>query len=1140
MDQKSNEAPATDRSEPVRIWEQTITIPTYPVGEPNLNPMFLAKRVYQGSSGTVYPLPVIDQVSDERVDRPYHAVFLENRYLKIMVLPEIGGRIQMALDKTNGYHFVYYNRVIKPALVGLAGPWISGGIEFNWPQHHRPSTFAPVSHALEAHPDGSRTVWVGEVERMTRTRGMAGITLRPDCARIEVEARLYNATPTAQTFLWWANPAAPVNDDYQSIFPPDVHTVMDHGKRGRSRFPIATGEYYKTDYSSGVDISWWKNIPVPTSYMVSGSDHDFMGGYDHGRGAGLLHIADRHVSPGKKQWTWGTAKFGRAWERNLTDDDGPYVELMTGVYTDNQPDFGWIAPYEERRFTQFFMPYKGVGCVKNATADAAVNMEVDGRSVEMRVYVTSPQAGAHVVLTHTAGVVYDQSVDMSPDAAWKHTCELPDTVHDPQRLCVVVRDADDRELVRYQRMPESIEPVPEPATAAPPPEQIRTNEELYLTGLHLEQYRHATREPAGYYREALRRDRHDARANQALGTLLYRRGQFEEAGQYLQTAIERLTHRNPNPRDGECFYLLGLTLRMLGRDDEAYAAFYKSCWNAAQQLAGYFALAQIASQRGELESAIGFCDRALRRGSTHHKARCLKAAWLRRLGRFEEARHELYTVLRTDPLDFAALDQSALLEQAAGDPTRSAEAAAERDRVMLGDPQNEIELAIDYLHAGLHDEMIEGLERAIARYPDPQVAYPMLGYYLGYACERAARPDDAALAYRQAAEMTPDLCFPHRLESIGVLRAAINANPRDARAHYYLGNLLYGLGQHEPAVTAWEASRRLDPAFPTVHRNLGLAYFNQRHDPDAAAHAYEHALECRPDDARVLFEYDQLQRKRGRPPEQRLARLEQAPEVVNTRDDLYLEHATLLNTLGNHERALDRLLSRNFHPWEGGEGKVPGQYVFGLAALGRARLDAGDHQAAVAFLKRALDWPHSLGEGRLPNTTLNEVHFLLGDAYHLGGDAERARDHWEQASQGDAEPASMAYYNDAPPETIFYQSLALRRLGREPEARSRFHRLIEHAETHWHDEVEIDYFAVSLPDFLIFENDLQSGHRLHCRQVLGLGRLGLGDHARAADEFEAVLAVDPAHQQAAHHLRQARQTSAYAPSVAVVQENSPI
>ena len=249
----------------VKVWEETVIIPTYGIGIPEKNPVFLEKRIYQGSSGSVYPYPVIEKILDEKTDKAWKAVFLENRYLKIMILPELGGRIQMAYDKTKQRHFIYYNSVIKPALVGLTGPWISGGIEFNWPQHHRPSTYEPVDHSIEENADGSKTVWCSEVERLFRTRGMTGFTLYPDKAYLEIKVSLYNRTPHPQTFLWWANPAVKVNDEYQSVFPPDVHAVFDHGKRDVSKYPVADGTYYKVDYSAGVDISRYKNIPVPTS-----------------------------------------------------------------------------------------------------------------------------------------------------------------------------------------------------------------------------------------------------------------------------------------------------------------------------------------------------------------------------------------------------------------------------------------------------------------------------------------------------------------------------------------------------------------------------------------------------------------------------------------------------------------------------------------------------------------------------------------------------------------------------------------------------------------------------------------------------------------------------------------------------------
>ncbi len=251
----------------VRVWEEQIMIPTYCVPAPDRNPMFLDKRVYQGSTGRVYPNAFTDRISDEKSEKSYHAVLIENEFIQVMILPEIGGRVHAALDKTNQYDFIYRQTVIKPALVGLLGPWISGGIEFNWPQHHRPSTFMPVEHSIERHEDGSCTVWLSEHEPMNRMKGMVGICLYPGKSFIEAKVRLYNRTQFPQTFLWWANAGIRVHDQYQAFFPPDVRYVADHAKRAVSWYPVARNFYYGVDYTSGVDISWYKNIPVPTSLL---------------------------------------------------------------------------------------------------------------------------------------------------------------------------------------------------------------------------------------------------------------------------------------------------------------------------------------------------------------------------------------------------------------------------------------------------------------------------------------------------------------------------------------------------------------------------------------------------------------------------------------------------------------------------------------------------------------------------------------------------------------------------------------------------------------------------------------------------------------------------------------------------------
>jgi tetratricopeptide (TPR) repeat protein len=1073
----------------VQVWEAVVTIPTYPIGKPDKNPMFLEKRVYQGSSGVVYPYPVIDKVYDEKEDQTYKAIFLENRYLKIMLLPEIGGRVQMALDKTNDYHFVYYNRVIKPALVGLTGPWISGGIEFNWPQHHRPSTYEPVDYTIVENADGSKTAWLSEMERMFGTKGMAGFTLYPDKAYLEIKVQLYNRTSLPQTFLWWANPAVHVNDDYQSIFPPDVHAVMDHGKRDVSTFPIATSTYYKVDYAPGTDISRYKNIPVPTSYMAYHSDFDFLGCYDHNKQAGMMHIANHHVVPGKKQWTWGHSDFGKAWDRQLTDEDGPYIELMCGAYTDNQPDFSWIQPGEEKRFTQIFMPYKLTGGAKNANQDAVINLEFIEGTAHIAVYVTSPKT-VQVELTASENILFEQTLDLTPETALIHTVVVPANIT-PQQLTLRVLE-NGSELIRYTPLSDSPQSIPEPATPAKPPADIASTDELYLNGLHLEQYRHATYEPEAYYLEALRRDPHDSRCNNAMGLMLLRCGKFNEAEHYFRAAINRITRRNPNPYDGEAYYNLGLCLKIQGRYQESFDAFYKATWNAAWQDSAYFELAQLTCRAGKFDEALELVERSLAHNQHHHKAHHLKIALLRHT-KNAAIEATIAISLEQDIFNFGALYEKYLLTG------NSSYRQLMRDAV-----HNYIEIALDYAHAGLFAEAVVLLNEA------PQTD-PMMQYYAGWVQLQTGNVDAASTAFERARQLPPDYCFPQRIDCVPALASAIQHNSQDARAPYYLGNFWYAHRRSVEAIDCWEKARNLDPTFPTVQRNLGLAYVNKKGDLQQGLLAYQRAFELDTNDARVFFELDQLYKKLNEEPLTRLERLEANTNLIEQRDDLTLEYISLLNLLGKHDAALRILQTRRFHPWEGGEGKVTGQYVLSLVELAKARLRSGDAKAAIDYLTQAQTYPPNLGEGKLHGAQENHIFYYLGLAYELANNPEQAQVYFRKASIGLSEPTSAMFYNDQPPDMIFYQGLAWEKLGQAANAQNVFTKLLDYGQTHLNDIVEIDYFAVSLPDFLVFDEDLKKRNQIHCYYMMALGYLGLQDTEIASKNFEQLLLLNRYH-----------------------------
>jgi tetratricopeptide (TPR) repeat protein len=1158
----------------VKAWREIVTIPTYEVGKPEKNPMFLEKRVYQGSSGVVYPYPVIESISNEKTDKEWQAIYLENEYIKVMVLPELGGRIQMAYDKIKQRHFVYYNHVIKPALVGLMGPWISGGIEFNWPQHHRPSTYMPVDSTIVENEDGSVTVWVNEMERMFHQKGMAGFTLRPGCAYLEIQGRVSNRTPLPQTFLWWANPAVEVNDDYQSVFPPDVNAVFDHGKRAVSSFPIATGTYYKMDYSAGVDISNYKNIYVPTSYMAVNSKYDFEGGYENDTHGGMLHVASHHFSPGKKQWTWGNGDFGRAWDRNLTDsvDNGqltvncqplanncqpstvncqlntgfrPYIELMAGVYTENQPDFTWLMPYEEKQFVQYFMPYREIGIVKQASKDFIMSLspaspeaslqqteeafQGKGSRVSIKVLATSKQEVRIVLRNKQGEEYYNNVVTLTPENVLEETVDVKESKLEDLLFTIcksnqtpLSKGGAGSGLLTWQAEEDEIRPIPDAAEAALPPQETKTNDQLYLTGLHLEQYRHATWSALDYYEEALRRDPNDVRCLNQTGLWYLRRGRFQKAEPYLRKAVKIWQKRNPNPYDGEAIFNLALCLKYQKCLSEAYELFWKSTWNKAWADAGYFEAACISVSEARYDDALDELNRCLVFNSCNHKARALKATVLRKLnegkqkgclqmGSSKELNERLALIkesLILDRFNYGIRYEQYLL-------TKDKDLLKELKQLLRKSSQNYDELALDYVQTGLYDEAIdiwtiaEG-EKAVS---------PLTYYYIGNVKEAKGLTDEAKVCYEKAEATKSDYCFPNRLEDVLALESAKALNPQGAKAPYYLGCLYYDKRQYDVAIENWELSADLDSKFPIVWRNLALARFNKLGLHEDALTCMENAFHLNEKDSRMLMELDQLYKRLHKSHQERLAFLQKYPKLIQQRDDLVLEEITLLNQLGRYEEAMQKLDAHQFHPWEGGEGKVSAQYQICRVELAKKYLENLNNldnleilDNPIRLLQECLEYPPHLGEGKLYGAQENDFYYLLGVAYDALGQKEKAMECWENATKGPQEPAAAMYYNDAKPEKIFYQGLALRKLGRNDEANGRFYRLINYGKQHIFEKQTMDYFAVSLPDLLIWDDSLDTKNLIHCKFMLALGYYGIGDMKHAMRYLEEAEGLDNNHQ----------------------------
>ena len=1134
------------KAEAVQVRVEDLAIPTYLPAPPDKNPMFLEKRVYQGSSGKVYPLPFTDRIAEKPIARKWKAIWIENEFILALVLPEIGGRIHVLQDKTNGYDAIYRQPVIKPALVGLAGPWISGGIEFNWPQHHRPATFLPVDFEIEKHPDGSKTIWCSDHDPMARMKGMHGVCLHPGRAYLELKVRAYNRTPFTQSFLWWANVATRVHEAYQSFFPTDVYYLADHARRSMSEYPNCQGHYYGVNYleraRKGVpenefpnqfvpphcarstrdkhhasrttehaalnyspnDLSWYANIPVPTSYMCMGSNEDFFGGYDHAAKAGIVHYANHHISPGKKQWTWGNHEFGYAWDRNLTDADSrgefaPYIEIMAGVYTDNQPDFSFLQPGETKTWSQYWYPIQKIGPAQCANLDAAVNLRLDKKKVSIGVAVTCafPRAVIRLERNNSAA---EWDADLKPGNPFLVESLQARTPWNVGEATLRVLDKNGVELISYTPKPRAKRHVPPPATEPLGPEKISSADELYLTGLHLQQYRHATRSPTLYWLEALRRDPLDSRCNNAMGLFHLRRGEFQQAEGHFNKAIQRLTRRNANPADGEVYYNLGLCLRYLDRPEEAYSSFYKSTWNQAWAGASYHALAEIDCSRQDWAAAGEHLAHALRFNTENLRARNLQAIVLRKLGEQNEAAALLKDILALDPLDWWTRHLN-----------------HEKPKCDL---QTHLDIAHDYARAGLFDEAIALLDGATATandLPDQNWgALPLVHYTLGWLEEKRGKTSHSRKHFQRAAAVPPDYCFPSRLEEIAVLESAMRANPTDARAPYYLGNLFYDRRRYHEAIRLWERSTQLDPNYSIVWRNLGIAYFNIRRQTGKARAAYDLAIKVNPLDARLLYERDQLWKRVGENPEKRLRELTRRLDLVSQRDDLSIELCALYNQTGQHDKARELIAGRRFQPWEGGEGGPLGQHVRAHLALGRKALAANQFDQARALFESAMTSPPNLGETPHLLANQSDSRYWLGCACARLGDQTSARQHWLAAAKfkGDFQEMSVCAFS----EMTFYSAQSLKRLGQNAKTSALFRDLLAFATELQKKKTQIDYFATSLPAMLLFDDDLQFRQETTARFLQAQARLGLGQKTKARSLLRTVLRRDPNHAMAADFL----------------------
>ncbi|MHB1768394.1 MAG: tetratricopeptide repeat protein, partial [Phycisphaerae bacterium] len=421
--------------------------------------------------------------------------------------------------------------------------------------------------------------------------------------------------------------------------------------------------------------------------------------------------------------------------------------------------------------------------------------------------------------------------------------------------------------------------------------------------------------------------------------------------------------------------------------------------------------------------------------------------------------------------------------------------------------QERLDISLDFARAGLWNN-------AMAVLPKPKDLVDkgtasLVHCYRGYFLMRSGQTTSAKESFLAGAAANPDWCFPSRLEEILILEKAIEINPTDGYAHYYLGNLFYDRKRHHEAIRHWEKAARLKPDYSVIWRNLGIGYFNVLKQPAKAERAYQKARQCNPADARLLYEQDQLAKRIGWPISRRLSALRTQPDLVQRRDDLAIEYCTLLNQVGQNDEALAVLQSRQFQPWEGGEGRVLEQYVRANMSLGRTLLRKGKPTEAMEYLLAALKPPENLGESRHPLANCSDIYFYLGQAHAALGRKAEALQWWHRAAQSRGDFRQMAV--TACSELTLYSALALRQLGSSQSAEKLLREILLHAEQLARTPATIDYFATSLPTLLLFETDLQRGQTNTALFLKAQAYFAQGRNKQSGQLLATILRSDSSH-----------------------------
>lgn len=978
-----------------QAWEGTITIPTYGWSD-DVNPKFWALEDQVKLSTTVkgaivYPYSMQDHLSRTKEDRTYKALFLENEYLKVTCLPELGGRLHSVFDKTTGEETFHANKVIKPSMIAMRGGFISGGVEWNaGPQVHTVTIMSPVDALIGTNADGSAYIEVSNLEQTLRTRWTVRVTLHPGRAYLDEQIRIFNPVDAVNPYYFWNCTAFPCREGTRFIYPMTLGT--DHNGVRFFNWPVHEGR----------DLSWLKNYPEASSIFSVDCVFDFFGGYDVDADRGVVQVADHYELSGKKAWTWGTSDFALVCQKNLTDEDGPYIEIQSGPLP-TQSDYGMLVPRQQVSWREYWYPVHGLGeGFEFATKDLAAQTIRENGDLQLRLLATGRFNGAICTVTREGEEVVTKKLDLSPKAP-----QIVTLSPDPKvPVDVTVKTAKGAVLAAFTT------PLPIPKKDPPqrpdfmnkPDGQLTTEEKFLRAQKHdLSTNRKKARE---YYEKALADDAGYAPALRGLAVLDTEAGLYEEAITRLEKAVQR------DPGDGVAWYFLGVNYLRTHKPDEALR-----CAREATRCAGTGSLAFDLAGRahmvlGERRAALNAFQQATRLNSRDALA---SDHWLLALyaaGDTAATASYAQKAVSQDPTDLVPRALLALR----GD--KEMQAFVKEARGFVGEDDFEmLETSFTFAELGLVKEAAKLLYAVCVEAVPQAQRSPLPMYYLAWF---AAQQKDAATAQdwlRRAAVTYRDFVFPSRPEEVEVLKYAVQENPKDACAHLHLGNLYAHLGRAAEAVDHWQKAGDLNRGLNIAYRNLGLHAWGPGNDLAQAEQFYRKAIDARPKDQTLYRDLAEIIMAQDKRPEA-IKLLESMPSVGLRRADILIMLAQAYSDEQRYEETIHLLESTPyFVNWEGQS--ITWNLFHGAhMKRGQSRMEAKDYAGALNDFEAALTYPENIGVGRSNRPLEADAQYWRGKALQSLGRMDEAKAAWKEGAAGSGGRGEQGKYRQLCTEAL--------------------------------------------------------------------------------------------------------------------------